>query len=102
MFRGRYFLVSFNENIEIDGMNVQKIGKALSSKTRWAILQLLGQQKMDVSRIAESLKQTEANISAQIKILEKAGLIISHYEPGEHGVRKICEPACKKLTISII
>ena len=94
--------MSFNEKIEIDGVNVQIIGKALSSKTRWAILQLLSQQKMDVSRIAESLKQTEANISAQIKILEKAGLIISHYEPGEHGVRKICEPACKSLIITLI
>ena len=93
--------MTFIENIDIDGVNVQKIGKALSSKTRWAILRLVSVKEMDVSRIAENLGQTEANISAQIKILEKAGLINSHYEPGEHGVRKICKPACKKLTIQI-
>jgi len=93
--------MTFNEHIEIEGVNVQVIGKALSSKTRWAILKLVSEKEMDVSRIAENLGQTEANISAQIKILEKAGLISSHYEPGEHGVRKICKPACKKLTIQI-
>lgn len=89
--------------VEISNGEVTKIFKALASDTRWKILKLLvNDNKMDVSRIAESLEQTEANISAQIKILEKAGLITSRYEPGEHGVRKICEPTCEKLIIKII
>jgi len=90
--------------MEIDSTNgdVTKVFKALASETRWKILKLLVNNKIDVSRIAEALKQTEANISAQIKILEKAGLVISHYEPGEHGVRKVCEPACEKLIIKIV
>ena len=62
---------------------------------------LIAGNNLDVSRIAEALKQTEANISAQIKILEKAGLITSRYEPGAHGVRKVCEPACEKLIIKL-
>ncbi|MFX0134185.1 MAG: ArsR/SmtB family transcription factor [Candidatus Hodarchaeota archaeon] len=89
--------------IEITNGEVTKVFKALASPTRWKILKLLTNSKnLDVSRIAENLKQTEANISAQIKILEKAGLVISHYEPGEHGVRKVCEPACEKLIIKIL
>ncbi|MFX1449278.1 MAG: ArsR/SmtB family transcription factor [Promethearchaeota archaeon] len=89
--------------IEITNGEVSSIFKALSSKTRWKILKLLKKdKKLDISRIAEALNQTEANISAQVKILEKAGLIMSHYEPGERGVRKICEPACEKLIIQII
>ncbi|MHA1299823.1 MAG: ArsR/SmtB family transcription factor [Candidatus Helarchaeota archaeon] len=89
--------------IEISNGEVTKVFKALASETRWKILKLLTNgSNLDVSRIAESLKQTEANISAQIKILEKAGLIISHYEPGEHGVRKVCEPACEKLIIRLL
>ena len=88
--------------LEINNGIASKVFKALASETRWKILKLLTTGKnLDVSRIAEALKQTEANISAQIKILENAGLINSHYEPGEHGVRKICEPACEKLIIKI-
>ena len=78
-----------------------KIAKALASKTRWNILRLLVTKKMDVSRIAEALKQTEANVSAQVKILEQAGLLDSHYEPGIHGVRKVCEPAVKRIVFII-
>ncbi len=44
---------------------------------------------MDVSNIASNLDMTEANISAQIKKLEEAGLITCDYASGEHGVRKI-------------
>lgn len=85
----------------VEDENVAKIAKALASKTRWQILKLLKDKKMDVSRIAEVLNQTEANISAQVKILEKAGLVKSKYEPGEHGVRKVCEPAVEKIIIKI-
>lgn len=84
--------------------DVNRVFKALASETRWKIVKLLsnGNEKRDVSQIAEVLKQTEANISAQIKILQKVGLIVSHYEPGEHGVRKICYLAIDKLIIKFI
>ena len=81
--------------------NVSLIAKALASKTRWKILKLLRIQKLDVSQIAEKLGQTEANISAQVKILEKATLIKSNYQPGAHGVKKVCRPAVDKLIIKI-
>jgi predicted transcriptional regulator len=81
--------------------NISKVAKALGSVTRWEILGLLKDKKMDVSRIAITLNQTEANVSAQVKILERAGLIKSHYEPGEHGVRKVCELAVDKIIIKI-
>ena len=88
------------ERFEVPDEEVPRIAKALASQTRWRIVALLRDKTMDVSRIAESLKQTEANISAQVKILEDAGLLKSHYEPGEHGVRKVCEPAIKQLVIN--
>ncbi|MGQ4915077.1 MAG: ArsR/SmtB family transcription factor [Candidatus Asgardarchaeia archaeon] len=86
----------------IKDKTIIKVAKALASETRWTILRLLCKQKLDVSRIAKELKQTEANVSAQIKILEKAGLIKSHYEPGDHGVRKVCEPAVKRIIIEVL
>ena len=81
---------------------IQKISKALSSTTRYQILQLTKNGPKDISRIAIELGQTEANVSTQVKILEKAGLLFCHYRPGEHGVSKMCRPTCKKLMIQII
>jgi predicted transcriptional regulator len=94
-------MVRIMSELTVKNEEVAKIAKALASQTRWEILRLLREKKMDVSRIAETLKQTEANVSAQVKILEKAGLLKSHYEPGEHGVRKVCEPAIEKIQIII-
>jgi len=90
------------ERFEVPDADVPRVAKALSSATRWRILSLLREKNLDVSRIAEALKQTEANISAQVKILEQAGLIKSHYEPGEHGVRKVCEPSVKQVIINAV
>ncbi len=73
-----------------DDDQILKVAKALSSDTRIKILKMTAESEIDVSRIADKLNQTEANISAQIKILEDAKLLISRYEPGKHGVRKIC------------
>ncbi|MHA1627269.1 MAG: ArsR/SmtB family transcription factor [Candidatus Asgardarchaeia archaeon] len=78
------------------------MAKALSSSTRVSILRLLSKENCDVSTIAKKLRQTEANISAQIKILEKVGLVKSYYEPGDHGVRKICTLKVRRIILSII
>ena len=95
--------------------DLSNLFRALASKTRFRIIKLLlvndliNQNRdknvikntLDVSRIARKLKQTEANISAQIKILEKTGIIKSHYEPGEHGVRKVSEISDLNLVLFI-
>lgn len=85
-------------NIESD-KQFELIVKALSSETRRRILYLIQQSEkgMDVSEIANCFKSpknknetmSEANISAQIKKLQDAGLIECNYCSGEHGVRKI-------------
>jgi len=99
---GVILFMSNPKELVVSDSNVARIAKALASETRWKILKLLRIEKMDVSKIAEKLNQTEANISAQIKILEKAALIITNYEPGVHGVKKVCVPAFEKLVINFI
>ena len=81
--------------------NIIKVTKAMSSATRFRIVVLLFSEEMDISTIAERLQQTEANVSAQVKQLERANLVTSRYTPGEHGVRKICKTAITSLTINI-
>jgi len=88
--------------LQIDEVSdVIKVAKALSSLTRIKILQMTSKEDIDVSRIAARLNQTEANISAQIKILEAANLLVSRYEPGMHGVRKICSTHVDTVIIKI-
>jgi predicted transcriptional regulator len=83
-------LISEDHSMTVeDDKQIELIAKALSSKTRREILTNINIEPMDVSRIAKELKMTEANISAQIKKLEEAGLIQCDYSSGQHGVRKI-------------
>ncbi|MHA1126426.1 MAG: ArsR/SmtB family transcription factor [Candidatus Heimdallarchaeota archaeon] len=89
------------DTLHVDGERTNKVAKALSSKTRIKILKLTSERDIDVSRIAGLLNQTEANISAQIKILEEAGLLTSRYEPGMHGVRKICSTKVKTVIFNL-
>ncbi len=88
------------ESISIDSdEQIEKIVKALSSRTRRQILHHIQEEPMDVSNIASNLDMTEANISAQIKKLEEAGLITCDYASGDHGVRKISRLKFNKLII---
>jgi len=88
-------------NIKISDEDFLKKTKALSSKTRVNILRIISHENVDVSSLAKRLNQTEANISAQIKILSKAGLIDSLYQPGQHGIRKISHIKFSKLIITL-
>ncbi len=91
------------ESIKINSdEQIEQIVKALSSQTRRNILRHIQSEidGLDVSRIASKLGMTEANISAQIKKLEKAGLIKCDYSSGQHGIRKISTLKYDKLTIA--
>jgi len=93
-------LIGKEESITINSDDqVELIVKALSSNTRRRILRQIQIEPADVSKIASDLKMTEANISAQIKKLAKAGLIICEYSSGAHGVRKISRLRYHKLLI---
>ncbi len=78
------------------------VAKAIASDTRWKILKLLSEKEYDISRLADAMQQTEANVSAQVKHLERAGLIECHYEPGDHGVRKVCKALVKEIVIKVM
>ena len=91
-----------NDVLEISEADaVIALAKALSSATRFNIVKLLVKEEMDISNIAKKMNQTEANTSAQIKFLEKTGVLDSRYEPGAHGVRKVCKTKVKKIILNI-
>ncbi len=89
-----------SESISVESDDrIEKIVKALSSHTRRKILHQIQDEPMDVSNIASTLGMTEANISAQIKKLEDAGLISCSYSSGDHGVRKLSHLKYNKVVI---
>lgn len=91
-----------SEILEINNDDaVLRIGRALSSGTRLKILKLLLQGEKDVTRVARHLGGTEANASAQIKILFDAGLLECRYEPGQHGLKKISKTKVKRVIIDL-
>ena len=91
-----------SHNLLKSNISVEKVVKALSSPTRRQILHQIQSSKggMDVSNIASSLDMTEANISAQIKKLQEAGLIFCKYCSGNHGVRKISNIKFSQIIIN--
>ncbi|MHA1587397.1 MAG: ArsR/SmtB family transcription factor [Candidatus Thorarchaeota archaeon] len=91
-----------SESLEISNDDaILRIGRALSSGTRLKILKLLLQGEKDVTRVARHLGGTEANASAQIKILQEADLLGCRYEPGQHGLRKISRTKIKRIVIDL-
>lgn len=94
---------SLNSSTNKSNINVEKVVKALSSQTRRHILRQIQNSNdgMDVSNIASSLNMTEANISAQIKKLQDAGLIFCEYCSGNHGVRKISKLKFSRIIINL-
>ena len=91
-----------SDTIKISEKNeIKALAKALSSDTRYKIAVLLKDKELPITKIADELGQTEANISAQIKFLEKAKIVECRYEPGDHGVRKICKTEKRIVVINL-
>ncbi|MHA2423320.1 MAG: ArsR/SmtB family transcription factor [Candidatus Thorarchaeota archaeon] len=91
-----------SETLEISSDDeILRIGRALSSGTRLKILKLLLEGEKDVTRVATHLGGTEANASAQIKILLDAKLLDCRYEPGQHGLKKISWTKAKRIIIDL-
>jgi len=80
---------------------IKKIASALSSSTRLSILRFLRDREANVGDVAELISQSKANASAQIRILESAGLVKSTYEPGKRGVKKISKTNVRKIVLLI-
>ncbi len=95
-------MLQLSETLQIDNDDaILRIGRALSSATRLKVLRLLLQGEKDVTRVARHLGGTEANASAQIKILYEAGLLDCRYEPGQHGLKKISKTKVKRVILDL-
>jgi predicted transcriptional regulator len=87
-------------DIVVSGDEALKIADALNATTL-RMLQLLWQERLDVSSIGRRLNLSEAYISEQVRILEDLKLVNVTYEKGKRGIKKVCQSAVEKVTIII-
>lgn len=67
-----------------------KICHALSTELRLRILSLLDHNKLSILELSRQLGYPLSTISANIKILEEAGLVLTELVPAKNGSKKLC------------
>ncbi len=88
------------QEILVSGEDALKVADALNSSSL-RVLQLLSEERLDISTIADRLQLSQPYISAQVRKLEEANLVRVTYDRGKRGVRKICELVVNKIVIVI-
>ena len=88
------------KELSVADTEAHQIIKALSSHTNLKIIQLLSQEKLDISTIATRLKLSEPSISEGAKQLENLQIIKTNYAAGKRGIRKVCELTVEKLILT--
>lgn len=88
------------QTLLIDSSRDVRALKALVSESRVRILELLQNQELNVTEIAQRLAIPQSTATTSILILEEAGLIDSHSANGVKGGQKICGARYKEFLIS--
>ena len=73
--------------------------KALSSRTRLAIIELLQEQNLSIQDVSEKLNISSAMVTKHITILEENNLVTAHLEKGVRGRLKICKLNKNDMTL---
>jgi len=75
--------------------------KALASEPRLRILELLADQILNVSEIAEALASPVSTVTSHIAVLEEAGLLRAEMKPGERGLQKVCTRVYDRVRLEL-
>ncbi len=88
-----------NEILVIDPIHDLETLRGLASETRIKILGLLHGEARNVNEIGALLGLPQSTVSANIAILERAGLIRTENLKGKKGTQKVCYPVYNELVI---
>ena len=93
-------IILTSQEIIAEGQEAVRIAEVLTA-SNFRILQLLSEERLDISTIADKLDLSEAYVSEQVSMLQKSKLIAVSYEPGRRGIRKICRTAISRVVLII-
>ena len=88
-------------SVDVHSPDAQQVLKALASDTRIQILDLLSDQLLNVSEIAEALDLPLSTANLHIKGLEEAGLLLTELKPATRGLQKVCARAYEIIVIQL-
>ncbi|BCU68654.1 hypothetical protein HS7_20910 [Sulfolobales archaeon HS-7] len=89
------------ELVLTDPEEIQKVAEALSSITRVNILTLVNEKPLGITEISETVAMTKGNISAQVAMLESAGLVEVIYYNGKKGIKKLVRTKYNRIVIEL-
>ena len=81
--------VDYSTHNSYDWNKIEKIGKALSSRDRIRILQLLARQPMNLYELSVNLAIPFSSVHKHIQSLSAAGLVIVDYKPTQKRHEKV-------------
>ena len=77
-----------------------ELAQALSNPVRLRLLGALGQRQLAVDELAERVRQTRGNTSAQLRALASAGLVVASRE-GRQVYYRLADPAVAALVTAL-
>lgn len=84
-----------------DPIILTRVCHALSTELRLNILALLDQKTLSCLELSKQLDYPLSTISANVKILEEAGLIMTKLLPARNGSKKICSSVFQDMHIQL-
>ncbi|TBL73905.1 ArsR/SmtB family transcription factor [Paenibacillus thalictri] len=78
-----------------------KVTHALASEIRVSILQLLNVRNMNIIELADALQIPVSTAASNVKVLEKAGLIVTELQPATRGAMKVCSRNFNDIRIKL-
>lgn len=86
----------------LDKTSMARVCHALSTEMRLNIIQLLEHQTLSCLELSRILGYPMSTISANIKILEAAGLVSSQLLPARNGSKKLCSLVYSDIMLSLV
>lgn len=78
-----------------------RVLKALASRRRLRILELLRDNLYNVTEIAEALEMPASTATLHITQMEEAGVVLTELQPGVRGLQKVCARAYDQVVIHL-
>ncbi|WP_274653586.1 ArsR/SmtB family transcription factor [Paenibacillus humicola] len=85
-------------NVQVHSRNMPFL-ECFSSETRVKIIELLGEQPMNIKELAEALGISSAIVTKHIQKLEDAGIVGTESVSGTRGRRKVCRLLPESVTL---
>jgi len=87
--------------INADAVNTTQVLRALASKPRQRILELLSDNIYNIREIADALDMPQSTANLHVTALEEAGLVKTEWMPAQRGRQKMCARAYDSIIVQL-